>query len=95
MKTYYETYEYINSGDPLTPDGIDIKGRCIVTAHYTMEDAIKYADENGADLICEIGGSWDEFRKCWFCEEWVPTSELNKNDLCDHCENYLISRGEI
>jgi len=66
-----------------------------VVAFDTLEEAIKYADENGADEINEIGGSWDDFRKCWFCCEWVPVCELNKNDLCDHCENYLISRGEI
>lgn len=60
-----------------------------------IESAIEFAEKNGFDLICEIGGSWDEFKKCWFCEEWISTSELNRDNLCDHCESYLISRGEI
>lgn len=66
-----------------------------VIAFDTLEEAIQYAEENGATLICEIGGAWNEFKKCWFCEEWKTTDELNKDNLCDHCENYLISRGEI
>lgn len=92
---YYETYEYTKSGDPLTPDGVDLKGACTTTAHETLEAAIEYAEAHECDLIAEIGGSWNELQKCWFCGEWVDSSALNKNGLCDHCENYLISRGEI
>ena len=83
---YYEVENKSTPADAL-PAG--------VVGFDDLESAIEYAAANGADLICEIGGSWEEFRKCWFCEEWVPTSELNKNDLCEHCESYLISRGEI
>ena len=55
-----------------------------------LETAIEYAETHGYDLICEIGGSWDEFKKCWFCEEWKSTSELNRDNLCDHCESYFL-----
>ena len=95
MKTYFETYEYHNSGERPESDGIDLKGSCTATAHETLDDAIQYAESHECDLIAEIGGSWTEYKKCWFCGEWVDITTLNKNDLCDHCENYLISRGEI
>ena len=61
----------------------------------TLEAAIEYADANDVTLISEIGGAWDDYVKCWFCEEWVPVSETNRENLCNHCESYLISRGEI
>ncbi len=60
-----------------------------------IDSAIEYAEQNGYDLICEIGGNWNEYKKCWFCEEWIDTAELNRDNLCEHCESYLISRGEI
>ena len=66
-----------------------------ILAFDTLEDAIEYASAHGVTLISEIGGSWDDYSKCWFCEEWVPVSEMNRENLCNHCENYLISRGEI
>ena len=72
---------------------IGLKGEII--AFEDFDEAVAFANENDVDLISEIGGSWDDFRKCWFCGEWVPESDLNKNDLCYHCESYLISRGEI
>lgn len=83
---YYEVENTNTPADGL-PNG--------VTAFDDLDSAIEYAEANGCDLICEVGGSWDEYRKCWFCEEWKSTAELNKNDLCEKCENYLISRGEI
>lgn len=92
---YYETYKHTPSGEPLEADGIDLKGSCTATAHDTLDEAITYAESHGCDLIAEIGGSWAEYKKCWFCEEWHDITTLNKNDLCDHCENYLISRGEL
>ena len=95
MKHYYEVYKITHSDQPLEPDGIDLKGSCEAIAFEDLESAVECANEIGAEDIAEIGGSWDEFKKCWFCEEWVPVTEMNKNNLCDHCENYLISRGEI
>ena len=63
--------------------------------HDTLEGAIDFAEKNGVDLICEIGGNWIEYGKCWFCEEWVDITTMNSNSLCDKCESYLISRGEL
>lgn len=80
MKTYYEI-EHKESGG--------------VIGFEDLENAIEYAESNECGLICEVGGSWTEFKKCWFCGEWVDVTEMNDNDLCNHCENYLISRGEI
>lgn len=58
-----------------------------VIAFDTLEEAIQFAEENNCELICEIGGSWDEFRKCWFCEEWLPTTEFNHGaTVCERCE---------
>ena len=83
---YYETIDRqaINDGNAGGLIGFD-----------TLEEAIQYAEENDIEIICEIGGAWDEFKKCWFCGEWKSTDELNNDNLCEHCENYLISRGEI
>ena len=72
---------------------IGINGEII--AFDDFDDATAYADAHGATLICEIGGSWDDFAKCWWCDNWVPVSDMNKNSLCSHCESYLMSRGEI
>ena len=61
----------------------------------TLEKAIAFAEASGDTLICEIGGSWTEYQKCWFCEEWVDATTTNSNSLCAKCEDYLKSRGEI
>ena len=55
MKTYYEIEDKKNGG---------------VVGFETLDNAIEYAEANGADLICEVGGSWDEYKKCWWCGEW-------------------------
>ena len=62
---------------------------------YEYHNSGERPESHGCDLIAEIGGSWTEFKKCWFCDKWVDITTMNKNDLCDHCESYLISRGEI
>ena len=62
-------------------------------AFDTLDEAIAFANENDCTTICEIGGSWDEYEKCWFCQEW--RCDTNTQGLCEHCESYLISRGEI
>lgn len=91
MNLHY--YEVVKRYDENPPDGVDYKGFCI--ACDDLDEAIKTADENGATIICECGGNWEEFEKCWFCGEWVPTSEINKDALCWRCELALYSRGEL
>lgn len=81
MKTYYETTH--NDGGEFP----------VATAHDTLEAAIEFAEANGIDLICEIGGSWDEFEKCEFCGEWCTTEELDKG-ICQRCKLAIWSRGE-
>lgn len=66
-----------------------------VNAFDTLEEAIEFADKNNGELITEIGGGWYEYKKCWYCDEWVDITTMNSNSLCDKCESYLISRGEI
>lgn len=85
MQAYFETYEYIKSGNPLETDGIDLKGSCTAVAHATLEDAIQYADAHGCDIICEIFGNWNEFKKCWFCEEWFNSNDLIGTGVCHKC----------
>lgn len=82
MEIYYETTHNDGGEFPIT------------VAHKTIDDAIEYADANGIDLICEIGGSWDEYEKCWFCGEWYPSTDLDKNGTCWRCKLALWSRGE-
>lgn len=51
------------------------------------EAAEEYANANACALICEIGGSWDEWEKCWSCGEWFTKYELNRyNGTCERCE---------
>ena len=57
------------------------------------EAAEEYTNANGCGLICEIGGSWDEYEKCWFCENWYPRNELDRDGLCDRCEMAAINHG--
>lgn len=59
----------------------------------TLDAAIAYADENGCERICEIGGSWDEWEKCAFCNDWYPISELNIENYCDRCQIAIIDHG--
>ena len=58
-------------------------------AHDTLEGAIDFAEKNGVDLICEIGGSWTEYGKCKFCGEWVDITELNEYGDCSRCETAI------
>lgn len=62
----------------------------IIALHETFEDALEYIEKTSAavERIEEIGGSWDVFKKCQFCEEWTPTNELNESGFCGHCEWY-------
>lgn len=92
--SYYETYKVTPSGET-DADGIDYKGSCEIMSFDTLEEAIEYADKNKCTLISEIGGAYDEYVKCWFCNEWVESTTTNSNGLCERCESYLISRGEL
>lgn len=58
-------------------------------ARDTLDEAIEYAEKNGIATIQEIGGCWEEYEKCWFCEEWFATSELNVNNECSRCESAI------
>ena len=67
----------------------EIAHKGTLIAHDTLEDAIKYAEEKNITTIQEIGGSWEEYEKCWFCEEWFAVSELNVNNECSRCESAI------
>jgi hypothetical protein len=77
MDRYYEV-ENKEAQQSGLPDG--------VIAFDTLEEAIEYADSNMCNLICEIGGNWDNYEKCWFCDDWFPSSELLGNGVCQRCE---------
>ena len=81
MKIYYETTFHDGKTYPIT------------TAHDTLEEAITYADLHGVKLICEIGGSWNEFEKCPICEEWYPSEQIENSGLCTRCHWNGISHG--
>lgn len=67
----------------------------LTTAHDTLDEAIKYAEAHNIEIICEIGGSWGEYKKCEFCGEWDLLYEIDKNNgICDYCRMALWSRGE-
>ena len=62
-------------------------------AFDTLEDAIDYANENGCERICTIGGNFEEWEKCAFCDEWTPTSELNIENYCEYCQVAIKDHG--
>ena len=87
MKTYYEVVVPMECAED------DMRCRSGSVAFETFEEAVQFADENGATFISHIGGSWDEFQKCWWCEEWLPSTDFGTaEDLCKKCESYLKSR---
>lgn len=69
----------------------------IVALHETFDDALEYIEETSAavERIEEIGGSWDVFKRCDFCGEWTPTTELNDEHVCTYCEQAINSHGGI
>ena len=69
----------------------------IIALHETFEDALEYIEKTSAapNRIEEIGGSWDVFKKCNFCGEWTPTTELNDEHICTYCEQAIKSHGGI
>ena len=64
------------------------------TRFETLEEAIEFANENDLSVIQEIGGSFTEYKKCGWCEEWVDSYELRKSWACDRCREAIGSRGE-
>ena len=56
-----------------------------VIAFDTLEQAIEFADANNCEIISEIGGNYDEFVKCWFCGDWIPSDEIIGTGVCDRC----------
>ena len=65
-----------------------------IQAHNTLEEAIAFAEQNNCEIICEIGGSWDEFKYCWFCQEWQPTTDFNIGcSVCYRCERAINDHG--
>ena len=90
---YYEVYIITDSGDPLEPDGIDLKGSCEVVAFDTLEEALDFASENNATIISEFGGNWEEWEKCTFCGDWFPSTELNSRGECWSCERVIRDHG--
>lgn len=65
-----------------------------IDAFEDIEEAIVFADENGADTIYECGGSYETYGKCWFCENWVSICEMDRENTCYRCQMALMSRGE-
>lgn len=59
----------------------------------TEEEAMERADEVGTDVITDLE-TGEEWLKCWFCEEWYPSYDIDKQGLCDRCKLALWSRGE-
>ena len=74
------------------PDKNEHLPQSITVVFEDFDEAVVYAEEHNIEYITEIGGSWDEVKKCWWCEEWTPSSDMNTNDLCYTCESYLKSR---
>lgn len=58
----------------------------VVQSVGTLENAILFADRFGYTKISEIGGNWADYEKCWFCEEWYESTELNSNGVCCRCD---------
>ena len=63
-------------------------------AHDTLEEAIAFAEANHCKIIAEIGGNWDEYQYCWFCQEWQPTTDFNIGaSVCYRCERAINDHG--
>lgn len=72
----------------------EIAGAGEIIARDTLEEAIETADEIGATLITEIGGSFDEWIKCPFCDEWDISTSITSAGVCRRCQLAIYSRGE-
>lgn len=78
-KDYFATYE---------------DNRNIIALHETFDDALEYIAKTSAavDSIEEIGGSWDVFKKCEFCNDWFTENELDDDGWCKDC-NWYVKHG--
>ena len=88
-----EELEEIWEGKPMSEIYYEVAGDHEIRAFEIFEDAAAYADEIGSKTIYEIGGSFDEYEKCWFCGEWFTTGELDEDDLCDSCAVAVRDHG--
>lgn len=66
----------------------------IIAMHDTFDDALEYIYETSAavERIEEIGGSWDVFKKCEFCNDWFTEHELDEDGWCEDC-NWYVKHG--
>lgn len=64
------------------------------TEFATLEEAIEFANKNDMSIIQEWGGSYTEYRKCGWCDEWVDSRELRNSWACERCRLGIASRGE-
>ena len=65
-----------------------------IQSHDTLDEAIAFAEANGCDFIYEIGGSYTEYQKCWFCEEWIDVTDIIGTGVCTKCDMAFKSKGE-
>lgn len=64
------------------------------TAEFeTFDEATAYAEEKGLDVVQEMGGAYDEYRKCAFCGEWFPVHDLNESGYCELCAVAIRDHG--
>lgn len=68
-------------------------GTNCVQGFENLDDAIKYANDNGCIEICEVGQSWIVYQRCSFCGKWVDTCELNENNECEYCQQATKSKA--
>lgn len=95
MTHYYEVYKIVSANDMYTDEDVDYKGSCEAVAFDTLDEAIEYADKNSITSITEIGGSWIDYEKCSFCDEWFDSCELNKDGECQNCQQAIKSHGGV
>lgn len=83
-------YYIVRTND--TPADI-LAGRDYEVHFDSFEAAEDWANSHGCETIEEIEGSWDEYKKCWFCEGWYPVGELDREGLCGRCETAARDHG--
>lgn len=64
-------------------------GKDGVRCFHSLEDAVEFADANGCELISEVGGSWTDYSKCEWCEEWYDVNDINRAGVCYRCERAI------
>lgn len=64
-----------------------------IQSHETLEQAIEFANANNCEIISEIGGNWEEFQKCWFCDDWFISTELIGTGVCARCDRAIADHS--